>query len=988
MSEIETNQKTVETAPRVPARTQPSLRRLNFLARIPLFVRLLALGLILGAAAWLGVSFYQNRDNRQFRLKSELAQLSKNETAVIVGYERRVVENDKMTLLLRADKDITYDDGHHELENIYLENYSAGIETPDVVSAERAFYVPDSVNPELFKINFIGSVKASTRDGVQLETEEVSFDRISEKVSTEAFIKFQRDNISGEATGAVVNIKDKRLLLNSGIDISVAATENRKTTVNFGSSNVNIKAGTAVFEKDLARLELRENVYITTTPTKASEQNFPASLKADRVVFEQNEERGEASGSVFIRLKSNVNPTEIQTARAVFSQKTGDIEFFDGVTINTQNNKKPITARGTAAKANRETENFSLSGNVEIIADDGGGAAMFGGASNGVKTVARSERADFDKSSNLFKLSGNANVERGREIFRGARIEAFLNGENKLQKIVSDGGSYLRTVGEDRSTEVFSDAMTFVFGADNAIETANARGNVRVKNDGAQQNVVLSDAAAVDLKFISANGANILQTVNAGNGANVAVSANGDASYSQIFINSPGGFDVLFDTQKGASVLRETRTGGRTTVTMLAPNGSGGNPRASNKKLTADSVKIFWQDDGKSARRAEAQGSAELVIEPLQKNAQTEKQIVSGNSLEADFYEGGNLTRRARAVGSAKVVLQPYAKNLAEKVLTANAMNAEFERATQAVERFTADGEAKMNSGDANGTAQSVVYTPGDGIVRFRGGEPTFWDSKARGKASEIDWNTRTETASLRGKTSTTYYSQKTTDGTTPFSKVSSPVYVTSNQADINTANGTAVYTGDARAWQENNYVRADRLFLNKNARSMLGEGNVQSSLYNARRKNSNGEQVVFPAYATAQKVSYSDAEKLLTYSGNVEIKQDTERLTAGTAQVYLNDKNEVSRTLAQQSVVITQPRRKAEGDWAQYTAADEVFVLRGNPANVQDAEQGSSQSAEITFYVREKRVVSGSANAAIPSGTTTVTPSGRVRTTFKVKKN
>jgi lipopolysaccharide export system protein LptA len=75
------------------------------------------------------------------------------------------------------------------------------------------------------------------------------------------------------------------------------------------------------------------------------------------------------------------------------------------------------------------------------------------------------------------------------------------------------------------------------------------------------------------------------------------------------------------------------------------------------------------------------------------------------------------------------------------------------------------------------------------------------------------------------------------------------------------------------------------------------------------------------------------------------------------------------------------QPGKKGTGDWAQYTAADETVVLTGNPARVEDAEQGTSEGRRMTVYLRENRVVSDSAPTA------TSQPAGRVHTVHKIKK-
>ena len=158
----------------------------------------------------------------------------------------------------------------------------------------------------------------------------------------------------------------------------------------------------------------------------------------------------------------------------------------------------------------------------------------------------------------------------------------------------------------------------------------------------------------------------------------------------------------------------------------------------------------------------------------------------------------------------------------------------------------------------------------------------------------------------------------------------------------------------------------------------MDGEGKVQSLLYNAKRKE-NDKEITQPVYAASDRIAYTDQNRQLRYEGNVDIRQGTDRIMSGVTNVFLNENNEVTQTIAQNNVVVTQPNRRAAGDYAQYTTADEVVILRGNPATIEDAEQGSSQSAQLTVNLRDNKILS--------QGSTKQNGTGRIRTVYKVKK-
>jgi hypothetical protein len=149
-------------------------------------------------------------------------------------------------------------------------------------------------------------------------------------------------------------------------------------------------------------------------------------------------------------------------------------------------------------------------------------------------------------------------------------------------------------------------------------------------------------------------------------------------------------------------------------------------------------------------------------------------------------------------------------------------------------------------------------YTAADQMVRMRGGDPTVWDSRARTKAVEIDSNNETHVSVCRGKVQTTYYSQDQTNGATPFRKVKSPVYIAGDKAEIDHNSGRAVYSGSARLWQDDNYVRGDSITLYREEKRMESWGHVQSALYQTRQKNANATEVV-PVFATAEFMAYLD---------------------------------------------------------------------------------------------------------------------------------
>lgn len=756
---------------------------LGLRARVPMITRLVAVALLVSGIALVGISYYKLRNVERFRARSEKPELSKQVTGVVEGYEQRVTKNDRLYLLVKASKDTTFSDGHHELENVSMQVYPPAGDVPDQISAARALYMPDTN-----VLSFSGNVRIETKEKLKVATEMLSFDQNSGVAQTDAAVTFERENVSGKSLGAVVEQKSKRL-------------------------------------------ELKKDVEMTVAPRVES------AAKAS----------------------SRARPVLIKSAHSVFEQESMKLTFAGGVTF-----------------------------------------------------------------------------EQERDLLSGDNLFAFLNQEKRLEKAEIRGNAYLRSTEPGHSAEVRSGDMDFFLDKDQRLQHAVANTAVIVRSLDADADMQVS-------------GANTLA--------------------------------VDFQAVGDSSVLKQMSSGQRSTITLSAPKSKANDPRAANKRLTADSVRLAWRSTGRDLEKAEAEGNAELFIEPVVNNARAERKTLNAPRFDCDFFDAGNLARECKASGGSKATIDPVQPqpNRGTRTLTSQNMTAVFVKDTQDIERVDAQGDGKFNENDRNGVAANVSYVAADQTVRLRGGDPTVWDSRGRTKAVELDSDLANNVSYARGRTTTTYYSQEQTNGATPFSKTKSPVYIASERGEFRHQSGQAIYSGNARAWQDDNYVRGEKLVLYVNDKRMEASGRVQTTIYNSKRRVENTTAVV-PVFASADSMFYSDPDRTIHYEGNVDIKQGSDRLTSGVADIYLaKDSNEMQKTVAQRSVVLTQPNRKGSGDWVEYVAVDEVAVLKGNPARVEDVEQGNTQGARLTLSLRDTKVTADDARGPLSPG--------RVRSTHKIRK-
>jgi LPS export ABC transporter protein LptC len=740
----------------------------------------------------------------------------------------------------------------------------------------------------------------------------------------------QPPQLSTEITG-IINGYDQRitksdgrlyLWLRAARDVTYADGHHELEQVNLqvfsptGDQHDQITADRSLYDQKQGLIQFNGNVNIETRDA--------LKVKTDSVLYHQDTEVGETSAPVSFE-RQTVSGTAVG---AMVDDKNKRMELRSQVAVTVA----PEALKDPNAK---DAKPSKLKG------------------SRAMPVNIHSAQMTFDQASMRLAFTGGATAEQDRDVMSGDTLTAFLTetksskteprdnatalvGKAKVQKIEARGNSYLRTMDEGHAAEAHAVDMDFWFDGDQRLQRAVGTRDVRAQTLNADSDMQLSGASGVNIDFQSV---------------------------------------------ADRSLLKELKTDGRSVATLSAPKSRANDPRAASKRLTADSIKLTWHSTGKDLEKAEAIGNAELYVEPVQQNAKAEKKTVTAPRFDCDFFDSGNLAHNCTATGGAKAVAEPFqpTEKRGTRTMTAQKISTLFIRETQAVDKLDATGDAKFNELDRNGTAAAASYSSSDEVVRLRGGDPTVWDSRARTKAVEIDSDRSTDISYCRGKVQTTYYSQEQTNGATPFRNVKSPVYLLADRAEFNHDTGVANYFGAARLWQDDNFVRGDTITLFREQKRMEARGHVQSALYQAKQKTGNTTAVV-PVFASAEFMRYSDPDRQLHYDNNVDIKQGTDRMTSDVSDVYLQkENNEVERTIAQRNVVLTQPNRRGAGDWCQYTTADEVAILKGNPAHVEDTEQGTTDGNRITIYRRENRAVADD-NRGEQSP-------GRVRSTHKVTK-
>ncbi|MEW6211793.1 MAG: LPS export ABC transporter periplasmic protein LptC [Acidobacteriota bacterium] len=549
-------------------------------------------------------------------------------------------------------------------------------------------------------------------------------------------------------------------------------------------------------------------------------------------------------------------------------------------------------------------------------------------ASEKRETRIQSQSALLEKKDGRVTFIGGVRVSQGRDEMRADRMTGFLDDTDKIERIEARGNS--RLVQAEKS-EIESVDMDFFF-EEQQLTRATATGGVRLRTLGSNPEKE-AHAQTVEATFFEGSQGNVVETIKAEGGA---------------------------------------------VVIVHAPEVKDDKINPATRELRASTVSLRFYEDGKNIESAQASGDAMMKITPVRAEKKADRKTIRAPRMSATFYEEANRVKTFTATDNVKVEIEAMiADEHPPRVTTSRRLDASFLADSQDVERIAQEGDFKYVEGDRNAVSERASYDGTKEWLELRGHRPMAWDAKARTQADEIDYDRRNDETHARGDVRTTYYSRETTEDATPFKNTRSPIFMTADRADARNRDSTAVYTGNARGWQDDNFVRGDRIELYQKEKRMVATGNVESALYDTKQETAEGKSEKVPVFASAKRMTYSDIERVVHYDGGVKARQGTDRIEAEVIDVYLmKETNEVERMTAQGNVVMTQPGRRGVGDHLLYIAEDERAVLTGRAARVDDEEKGTVMGAELTLYKRDDRI-----SVQNQQGT------GRVRSTHRLTK-
>jgi lipopolysaccharide export system protein LptA len=213
--------------------------------------------------------------------------------------------------------------------------------------------------------------------------------------------------------------------------------------------------------------------------------------------------------------------------------------------------------------------------------------------------------------------------------------------------------------------------------------------------------------------------------------------------------------------------------------------------------------------------------------------------------------------------------------------------------------------------------------------------------------------------------------------------KQDEPVNVRSNRLDYDGASSLATYEGDARLWQGDTDIKADKLVLDDKTGNMRATTNVISVMALTQADDKKGADKK-PAAAksnppktpaettttTADELLYEDAKHRATYIGHAHMNGPNGDVTADKIELFLAEQGgQLERAEADGNVVSRQDNRRAYGRHLTYIAKDDLYTMTGSPVKIYEQTPTNCRITEGTTLVFDRTLSTTTASGNNTTG-------------------
>ncbi|MEW5807468.1 MAG: LPS export ABC transporter periplasmic protein LptC [Acidobacteriota bacterium] len=391
--------------------------------------------------------------------------------------------------------------------------------------------------------------------------------------------------------------------------------------------------------------------------------------------------------------------------------------------------------------------------------------------------------------------------------------------------------------------------------------------------------------------------------------------------------------------------------------------------RRSFGSLQADSMEIFFHDS--IVKRIICKDRVSLQLRDTS-TFPTEQEPMT---IKADFTEikkDEQGTTHLEFKGSVMAEVKRHEDERAKGSSVVEDLSCGLLRVTiggdDTVERGHAEEKVLYRRGDLRAEAEEVDYVKNDSrvvMMESRGRLPRMIMEDWSVQASEIEI-VNDSTLKASGKVKSRYEGVRGTEERLYLFDDEKAVFIASNTLFLQ-KDEVVHHSGNAMAWQEDNSINADDIFIHLKERKFEARGKVISrfgkltALADEKEsKDSAPKKLSRPAIVQSDSLIYLQDQKKAAYQGNVTLKCTGRELSCQEMDIYFDESGNVERIIAILKVQLKGDGFRATGGKIDYAVASRLATISGNaePARIYNhQEKEIAVSASLTFDMAEDKI-------------------------------
>jgi lipopolysaccharide export system protein LptA len=582
-------------------------------------------------------------------------------------------------------------------------------------------------------------------------------------------------------------------------------------------------------------------------------------------------------------------------------------------------------------------------------------------ASDGlIVTASPASEATYNEQDGILKVPGAVQFARGR--MKGSGVGATYHRDRDELQLLSQARV---TVGPDEkgqgAAEASADAATFSRGTHSTLLAGHAR--------------IVGDARTLDaddIQLWTTEDDKQIQRVEMRGSSRITGAQDGAGPQHM----SADDIDLTY-APDGRS-LERAKLMERAAVDLPAQGAAG-------RKVTARTIEIGMSPDGTSVTSLTA--TQNVVVElPAEGQAPARRiesaELTSTGAADAGLqhatFTGRVVYREMRAARDGAPAAERTARSDRLELKTEPGFGAIQQADFRGRVRFVETGQDRRTTAEA---PRALYRIAEDGIDLSRaegvpGPEPEVNDGRVSVKARTISMGLASrkliaETdvrSSLQGRGGKPGSEAPGETGAKLPSmlKQDEPVLVTSTRLEYDGDASTALYTGTARMWQGQTSIEGDSILINDSTGNLTGQGKVQTVMFFDDTDPKTKVKTLARTTGNADTLVYEEDKRLATYTGKgqeqAHINGPQGDVTANVIRLFLKaGGNELERAEADDKVIVVEGHRRATGEHLTYTAADDTYVMKGQPVEVDEhtpPQCRKTRGATLTFQRSVDKVV------------------------------